>query len=72
MLKKSRRMKVVGLLATGAMLFQFGGCLGGISQRAMIGFAEALGALPAQIVNEQFIQPLFDSFLDMDGDGNGG
>ena len=72
MLKKSRRMKVVGLLATGAMIYQFGGCLGGVFQRAGIGFAEALGAVPAGIVNDLFIQPLIDGFLDTDGDDTGG
>ena len=72
MLKKSRRMKVVGLLATGAMLFQFGGCLGGVFQRAGIGFAEALGAVPANIVSDLFITPLIEGFLPADDDGNGG
>lgn len=50
MRKNTRTMKLVGLLATGAMMMQFGGCLGGLGQQAGIGFARAFGALPAGVL----------------------
>ena len=53
MLSRNRRMKMFALLASGAMVLQFGGggCLGGVIQQAGIGFGRALGAAPAAAVS---------------------
>ena len=37
-------MKLLALMASGAMVLQFGGCLGGVFQQAGIGFARQFGA----------------------------
>jgi len=67
MKKMTRRFKVIGMLATGATLLQFGGCglgnLGAIWQQAGIGFAQQLGAIPAQIVYDAYIAPLVEGLL---------
>jgi hypothetical protein len=56
------RMKVVSLLATGAVMMQFGGCLyDGFLKQVGIGFGRGIGALPADIVNgilAGFIDPI--------------
>lgn len=60
-----RRTKVVALLATGAMLFQFGGCLNleGFVRNFRIGFQRQLGAIPAQTVFDLTVGPLVDGLL---------
>ena len=51
MLNRKRRMKLVALMASGAMVLQFGGCLGNIWQQAGIGFGRQLGADQAGAVS---------------------
>ena len=66
-MKKNRKMKMMGMLVTGAMLFQFGGCLGGLWQQIGIGFGRGLGALPVDTVNDLFIAPLLEGITGGDG-----
>lgn len=73
MRKSIHRMKVVGLLAAGSMLFQFGGCLdlGGVWRNVQIGFTRQIGAIPAQAVYDLTVGPLLDGVLGGD-DGAAG
>ena len=59
MRKNTFRMKVVGLLATGAMMMQFGGsCLyDGFLKQVGIGFGRGIGEIPSEIVNS-LVAPL--------------
>lgn len=62
MRRNVHRVKMLGLLLTGAMVFQFGGCsLNGLLNQASIGFARQIGAIPAQVVYDATIAPLIDS-----------
>jgi len=47
-------------LATGSMLFQFGGCLdlGGLWRNVQVGFSRQIGAIPAQTFYDAVIAPL--------------
>lgn len=65
MRRSVHRMKVVALLATGSMLFQFGGCLnlGGLFRQAQIGFTRQIGAIPAQAVYDLTIGPLVNNLI---------
>lgn len=68
MAKKVHRMKVVGALLTGGMMFLFGGCsLNGLLNQASIGFARQIGAIPAQAVYDLTIGPLLDGVIGGDG-----
>lgn len=60
-----RRTKVVALLATGTMLFQFGGCLNleSFARNFRIGFTRQIGAIPAQAVYDLTVGPLVDGLL---------
>lgn len=68
-MKKSRGMKMVGLLLGGATLLQFGGCLNPVFRAAVGGFGFTVGALPAQIVNDVFIAPLIEGLIPSDDSG---
>lgn len=51
MTRTHRKRKMLGLLAAGCLLFQFGGCeLGGAWNRFQIGFSEQFGAFAASVV----------------------
>ena len=64
MRNKIPRLKMVGLLFTGAMMFQFGGCsLNGLLSQASIGFARQIGAIPAQAVYDLTVGPLIDGAI---------
>ena len=58
MRNKNRRMKIVGLLLTGGMMLQWGGCLGPVFKQAGIGFGRSLGAIPGNIVGDLIINSL--------------
>lgn len=61
MQKSVNRMKFLGLLGAGSMLFQFGGCsLDALVNQSSIGFARQLGAIPAQALYDAFIAPLVE------------
>ena len=50
---RQRKRKMLGLLAAGCLLFQFGGCqLDAFWNRYQVGFAEQFGAFTASIVIE--------------------
>lgn len=69
MRKSAIRMKVVGMLASGCMLFQFGGCnLNGFINNAVRGFGEGFGAIPAQVFFDLTIGPLLDDLLGGNGE----
>ncbi len=69
MQRNSIRMKVVGLLATGAMMMQFGGCLyDGFLKQVGIGFGRGIGAIPSEIVNS-IVAPLLVEIIPGTGDG---
>ncbi len=64
MRSKMHRMKMVGVLLTGAMVFGFGGCsLNGLLNQASIGFARQIGAIPAQAVYDLTVGPLIDGAI---------
>ena len=47
-------MRIIGVLATGSLLFQMGGCsFGPFFKQAQVGFAEAFGAYAAGLLFEQ-------------------
>ena len=73
MRRSVHRKKAVALLAAGAMLFQFGGCLslGGAWRNFQLGFSRQIGALPAQAVFDLTIGPLIDGVL-AGGNANAG
>ena len=64
MRSKIHRMKMVGVLLTGGMMFFFGGCsLNGLLNQASIGFARQLGAIPAQAVYDLTVGPLINDAI---------
>ena len=73
MQKSVKRTKVLGLLAAGSMLFQFGGCsFDAFLNQASIGFARTIGGFPAQTIYDAFIAPLVDGFSGGDDGGEEG
>lgn len=70
MLNRKRRMKLVALMASGAMVFQFGGCLGHVWNNVGIGFGRALGAgIATPFGDIADLAGLFGDFLPDGGDG---
>lgn len=58
MQKKVRGWKVLGLLAIGGTVLQFGGCLGTLPRNIWTGFGLGLGNIPAVYVYDNFIAPI--------------
>ena len=69
MRRTANRMKMAALLASGSMLFQFGGCLSLDSfwRNMQIGFSQQIGAIPAQAVYDLTIGSLIDPLLGSNG-----
>lgn len=64
MRSRIHRMKRMGVLLTGGMMFFFGGCsLNGLINQASIGFARQIGAIPAQAVYDLTIGPIIDGAI---------
>jgi hypothetical protein len=69
MRKTANRMRFIGMLASGCMLLQFGGCsLNGFIQQATIGFARGFGAIPSQVLFDLTIGPLLDDLVGGNGE----
>jgi hypothetical protein len=51
-MRKTNRMKLVGLLLSGGMLLQLWGGCGSLLPQIGIGFARSLGAIPGAVVGD--------------------
>ncbi|RJP37237.1 MAG: hypothetical protein C4547_05820 [Phycisphaerales bacterium] len=68
----SLKKKALVLLATGGMLLGGGCSLDGLLRNVWTGFGYSIGALPAQVVTDLFLQDIIDSLTGGgDGDGTG-
>jgi len=72
MRNNNRWVKVVGMLATGATLLQFGGCsLERLINQMQIGFARELGSIPAQVIYDRYVADALEGLLpDLGGGGD--
>jgi len=65
---RKNRMKWLSMFAATGMLFQFGCSIQGFFNRAQIGFAESIGAIPGVIIGDLIFDAIdLDAILNPDG-----